>query len=83
MAEKNGPVIYDGIEEPIYGGYSDAPPEVLVEQVGRGNVEAWRAMLERIGTSEEEFIEDVAGETMYEIDKYIDEKKKKSTGTVE
>jgi hypothetical protein len=81
MSNKFGPVIYDGIEEPIYGGYDVAPPEAIVEQVGRGNVEAWKAMLEKLGTSEEEFIEDVAAESLVAIDEYIE--KKKSTGTVE
>jgi hypothetical protein len=79
-----GPIIYDGIEEPSYGDFKDAPPEMIVEQVGRGNVEAWRALLERVGTNEKEFVEDVAEEILLEIDKYIAEKKKNdSTGTVE
>ena len=80
---ESGPVIYDGIEEPIYGDYKEAPPEMIVEQVGRGNVEAWRALLERIGTSEKEFIEDVGEEVLVDLDKYIADKKKKSSGTVE
>jgi len=79
-----GPIIYDGIEDPAYGDYKDAPPEMIIEQVGRGNVEAWRALLKRIGTSEKEFVEDVAGEILVDIDKYIAENTKKdSTGTVE
>ena len=76
-----GPIIYDGIEEVNYGDYSDAPPEAVVEQVGRGNIEAWRALLERVGSSEQEFIDEVAAESLAEIDRYIE--KKKSSGTVE
>lgn len=77
---ETGPVVYDGINGPRIGDYSDAPPEMVLHQVGQGDVEAWRAMLARIGTSEREFVEDVAAEVMASIDEYIEDKKKRSAG---
>jgi hypothetical protein len=59
----------------------DAPADIIVEQVGRGNIDAWRALLQNIGSSEEEFINEVAEAVKKDLDDFI--AKKNSSKAVE
>lgn len=58
MTYSSGPFISENPElgESSFDTLEQAPPEAVVEQLKRGNPEAFSAMLAQLGTSEEEFI---------------------------
>ncbi len=68
------PVIYRTVDGPVRGPMVDAPADIIVEQVGRGNIDAWRALLQNIGSSEEEFINEVAEAVKKDLDDFIAKK---------
>jgi hypothetical protein len=81
MMSNFNPVIYHTVDGPVRGPVVDAPADIIVEQIGRGNIDAWRGLLQNIGSSEEEFINEVAEAVKKDFDELI--AKKNSSKAVE
>ena len=79
MTYSRGPFISENPElgESTFESLDKAPPEAVVEQLKRGNPEAFSAMLSQLGTSEEEFISKIEKN----FNKSIKEKRISSLGT--
>lgn len=81
MSDKTGRVIFEGIEEAERGDWDEAPAEAIVENVRRGDIQAWNAMLKAVGMTEKDFVKQVADETVQILQEENTETD--SSGTVE
>lgn len=81
VSKDSGRIVFDTTEGPIFADWDEAPAEALIENTKRGNIDAWKAMLERIGMTEEDFINQVAEDVTKEAREIIQEDK--NDGTVE
>lgn len=81
MSDNTGRIIFEGLDKAERGGWDEAPAEAIVENVRRGDIEAWNAMLKAVGMTEEDFVKQVADDTVQILQEENTETD--SSGTVE